>query len=83
MFACACANPACQVNGCAIANDMRDKYFKNPGYNPWLPAPMVPVPMMPTPQAPVPMGQIISEELIRRIVREEIIKVLQERSDAK
>lgn len=80
MFACACANPACQVNGCMIANDMREKYFRNGGgYNPWLPPPCV----QPPPQAPQPMGQIISEELIRKIVREEIVKALQDRSDSK
>ncbi len=61
MFVCGCANPACQVNGCQIANDLRNKHSPNPYPNQWGgggPA--------------VPLPQVITVEQIRQIIREEL-----------
>lgn len=56
MMVCGCANPACMVNGCMIANDMRNKYSQGGS---WL-------------QPPAPMNQVITIEQIRQIIREEL-----------
>lgn len=56
MFACSCSNPACQVNGCAIAKGYRQQYA-------------APDPLRVGQCTPVPT---LTPEDIRRIVREEI-----------
>ena len=60
MFVCGCANPACQVNGCQIANDLRNKHTPNPYANQWGGGSTFPLP------------QVITVEQIRQIVREEL-----------
>jgi hypothetical protein len=56
MLACSCSNPACAVNGCAIANAQRQQYA-------------APDPLRQGQCVPVPN---LTPDDIRRIVREEI-----------
>lgn len=64
MFACSCANPRCQVNGCMLARKYRDEDRQ-------LPAPLP----QQLPPAQFHYPQPWTEEDLRRIVREEVERV--------
>lgn len=69
MFACSCANPACQVLGCQIERGLRDRYSAAPA----------PVPVFAPYTAPTEgcrPASPITEADIRRIVAEEVAKAL-------
>jgi hypothetical protein len=58
MIACSCSNPSCMVNGCQVANKLREQYGKTTmphGFGSFTPMPL-------------------NEEDIRRIIREEIAR---------
>lgn len=59
MMFCACANPACMVNGCQIAKGYRQEYAPNAD------------PHRIGQATPLPPAQLTPED-IRRIVREEL-----------
>lgn len=63
MMVCSCANPACMVNGCMQANELRRQYHQKQNI----------FPSMPT--------QVLTPELIRQIVREELAKAQGENND--
>lgn len=68
---CCCSNPDCQVNGCAQARLQRLQYSFPPELTPAIPTPYTPPPAKP-----------LTEEDVRRIVREEIARAQQAQGGA-
>ena len=68
MMVCCCSNPACMVNGCMQAKSLREEFSQQaPSTCPEIPTIVFP-----------PKQSGLTEEDVRRIIRDEITKVLTE-----